>query len=517
MSVTQRIYTQFQGGINTRIGPVVVDGGEDQAMNFCENSQNWQTSEVGIAKRAGFVTEGIYPGPITGTIDFTDSSGLSQIIVCSGANVYANSPTTTIFTGQTPGNYYQGLTWTNETTLTGGVVLILMNGVDKPLVYDGSTCSQLVVTDDPTSPIWNDARPQGAASFRGSILFWGDPNNPYRIYKAAPGSYSNFDNTQNTVDAFDMDPDGGFVTGIKVFTNNLLIIYQQYAIRRLSGSQPFSSAAGDPYFLTEVTKTFGCIAPRTIVGDEFEHYFLANDGLRQLKPIQGYGDMDPTQPTYPIQDLVNETNFSPDAIINACALYSPPDKQIYLCLPTGSSPTNNRVICFNVVTRGSDLRGDGDINAACVTLNNRVFWFGDYAGNVNQITGESYNGTPINAVWLSKIIAHGGISLYKRYKFLILYADSDNGGDIIVQYNVLRRGSFQYNTNTQSVTASGALWDVALWDQALWASDSQNIFFIKNPGRGNGIQIQLSSVSGTQLPNIRQIEIIYETFGAARG
>jgi hypothetical protein len=508
----QRIYTQFQGGVNKQIGPVVVDGGQAEAMMFCEDSYNWEPSEIGIIKREGNSNTGTYPGEITGEFEYIDSAGNTQLIVCAGDSVYADSPIGLLFTGQTPGHAYQAVPWADGADR----ILLLMNGADKVLVYNGSTCAQIVVTDD-TSPIWADARPSFAHPFRGSMLYGGDPTHPYRIYKAAPGTYNNFDNTQGTVDAFDVDPAGGKLTGLNTLTNDLLVIYQQYSIKRLSGSAPFGSTGGDAYQIAEVSNNFGCIAPLAIIGNDLDQYFLAADGLRQLKPIQSYGDIDPLQPTYPIQSIINELNYTPDVISKACATYDKQNKQIWLSVPANSSTTNNRIIIFDVITRGFDIRPDDDIKASYLTIFNRKVYHGDYDGNVFKTGGNSYNGSVISSTWKSKIIAHQGISVYKRYKNIILQADSDNGGDVIVQWNIYKRGQFKYKSSTQQVSPDGSLWDVANWDEALWATDSQNIFFIKNPGRGNGIQIQLSSVSGTQRPKIRQIEIIYEAFGVIRG
>ncbi|HEY9747003.1 MAG TPA: hypothetical protein V6C99_12385, partial [Oculatellaceae cyanobacterium] len=121
----------------------------------------------------------------------------------------------------------------------------------------------------------------------------------------------------------------------------------------------------------------------------------------------------------------------------------------------------------------------------------------------------------IQAEWESKWIAHNGIGAYKRYKHLTLYADSSSGGgDIIVQWRILKtRNRVRLNDQTFTSGSQGGQWDVSKWNQAVWASDTQNIFHIRNLGRGNAIKFRFVSVSADSRPGIRQVDLLYEVFG----
>ena len=81
--VVQRIYTQFQGGINQQIGPVIVDGGQEQALQFADSAVNWEMSERGLIRYPGYVAaiDSAFAGnpTITGVFEYINpTNGLPQ-------------------------------------------------------------------------------------------------------------------------------------------------------------------------------------------------------------------------------------------------------------------------------------------------------------------------------------------------------------------------------------------------------------------------------------------------------
>jgi len=517
-----RTYTNFSGGLNTFEGafasPIILDQGATEALAYAEDSQNWNMSEAGLQGEPGYVA--ILASAVSGTPVITgewDFNGTH--IMCAGTKVYTVDGTTAteIYpaggggSAQTVGAFYQ---FTEYDDGSGNRIVVLCNGVDKPLIYNGTTCVQMSATDPST--IWNDARPSFSWPWRGSLLFGGDPTHPYRIYKPRPGTYNNFDNTLGTVDAFDVDSGfGGKVTGIRDFSNNFLVIYKERAIRRLSGSQPFG-ATTDPYSLLSLTSAYGCVAPRTLVGNDLNHFFLSEEGYKALYPTLTYGDADPSDPTYKIQDLVNGWNWS--AISNACAVYDKTNKKIWLSVPNGASSTNNKIYHYKLVTKGLDPRGDGDIKAACLAYVNRGVNHGDYGGQIYRHGSvNNYNGTIISRLWTSKIIVHGSLGQLKKYTDLVLFADANAGGDIVVQWQILKIDMFKTGSATQQISDGSNAFDVAKWDQALWATGNQKILRINNLGKGHAIVLKFINASDSQLPKIRMVELWYDTAGNVNG
>lgn len=522
----KRTYTNFAGGVNKQIGPIVPDMGDFEALSIAEDAINWECSEQGLLKRPGFndviATLDDTPDPvpiadlgaaITGIFEYNNGGSLERI-VCAGDKIYvvAGSNATEVLSGQTPGAYYQSVTWDDG---AGTEVLILLNGADDPVEYDGSTCVPITFIDP--DDIFDGATPAFGAVFRGRIVFGGDPDHPHRLWTPRPGTYNNFDNSENTVDAFDVDAGyRGKLTGVKSLTDDFLVIYKEGAIRRLQGISPFGAGA-EQFQLRDVTDAFGCIAPRTLVGNDVEHYFLAEDGLRQLRPIENYGDIDPQQPTYPIQPLVNDWNFSPNVIADACAVIDKATKQIWLSVPGGGKTTNNKLLNYDIITKTIDFRGDDEIPASYLAYVNRRVCSGDYDGQIHDHGAtNSYAGGLISSEWLGKYIAHHGVGAFKRYKKLMLFADANSGGDVIVQWSILQEDTPITESSTETID-SGTLWDNALWEQAVWSAGQNKIFHLTNLGRGQAIALKFVNASATQRVNIRQVDLEYDVFGTARG
>ncbi len=514
-----RTYTNFSGGQNNFSGPqaspIILDTGGLEALFYAHSAQNWEMAENGLIKYAGdasVLSSALSGTPVTtGLYDWNGT-----LILCGGGKVFtvSGSTATQIYTGHTAGKYYQFTEWDDG---AGTEILIMCNGTDIPLQYDGSTCTTISFTDD-ASVIWDDARPKAAMVFRGSIFYWGDPDHPHRVYKPRPGTHNNFDNAENTVEAFDVDAGfGGVLTGMKALTDDLAVIYKQRAIRRMSGVNPFGASV-DPIEVRPITDEFGCIAPRTIVQVGIDQYFLSEDGLRRLKPVQSYGDIDPGQPTYAIQEVIDGLNFTESVIENACAVFYKPPRHVVLSVPYGASTTNNLIIIHDVVHEGNDLRAVDDIKASVLATFNRKIYYGDYAGQIYK-EGDDYNyhETAVDAQWESKWIAHNSLGLRKIYRELHIYAESDGEGSLICQYTTLERGEERAQSSTQEISSGDNAWDTAVWDTAVWGSSEQNIFKIEDLGEGNAIKLKFTNNANNQRVKIRMIELHYDIINSSRG
>jgi hypothetical protein len=508
-----RTYTNFAGGKNNtdKVGPIINDFGQTEAFFYCEDSKNWEMTPTGLIKKPGFdsvLDEPLTDNPIiTGIFEY-DNDGALELIVCADGYVYkvSGGTTTELYDAHTPDKFYEALQFQGK--------LLLFNGEDPPLQYDGATCIPIAFTDP--DDLFDDATPKGAEEFRNNVWMWGDPTYPHRVYKPKPETYSDFDTSTNEVDAFDVAPGfGGKITGLKALTDDILVVFKEKAIYRIEGIAPFG-ATSDQIKVYPISKDVGCVAPRSILQVGLDIYYLGENGIRQLKPVDAYGDVTPMQPTYPIQDDVNSWNFTRTVIENACAVYDKPNNTIRFAVPGSGQTTNTLVYDYDVITQTNEPRGNG-FAVACFGYFSREVYHGSYAGQVYQHDGSlDYNGAAISADWLSKVIAHQG-QVYKIYRLFKFYAEGDGETTIIVQWKVFRRGREQTRSKNLGITASGAKWDEAIWDSAVWDTREKKIFQIKNPGRGQAMVLRFVNANTGQTPKIRQVDIKYDPCGDALG
>lgn len=484
-------------------------------LKSAQDAVNVVMSENGLEKFAGYdnyLSAAIGGTPtITGLYEYkkTGTSSATAFIVTAGTKVYTASggSLTEIYSGLTSGAYCSFITFSN--------VVIIMNGVDVPLQYDGTTCAAVTYTD-PDGIFENTsnttATPAWAGIFRNNLFYGGDPSYPDRLWKPRPGTHNNFDNSLSTVDAFDISPgDGGKLTGFKAVSKDLAAIYKEGAIFRLSGSSPFGSSV-DPFNLEEVTRDVGCIAPRTIVQVARDHYFLSQDGLKKLSIVFDYGDIQQLDPTYEIKDAINELNYTASTIDDAFCVYVKDDRHLYLHVPGGGASTNTECYVHDVAT-GANMPRSG-ITASCGAIVSRLYYTGGYDGQIyKQLFGDNYDGSAINSSWESKWLALGNLQSKKDFKSLLIYFETSGTATITVQWQVMKLdGTVQ--TGSKSTAAIGTdTWDVGEWDSAVFDSGESTVFKEQNLGRGRAIKLKITNSNADERWKVRRVELEYRDLG----
>ena len=474
------------------------------------DANNVVMGENGLEKFPGYteyLNSAVTDTPtITGIYEYkkTGSSAATYFIVCAGTKVYTASGgnLTEIYSGVTAGATFNFVTFNN--------VCILLNGEDDPLYFDGTTCDEISFTDPDT--IFGTAKPKFAEIFRNRIFYSGDASKPSRVWSPRPGTYDNFDNTTSLVDAFDVSVGDGYkITELKVFSKDLMIIYKQGSILRLSGSTPFGSSV-DPFRIEEVTRDIGCIAGRTVVQAGKDHYFLSISGYKRLSAVDTYGDISDADPSYQITDDINLLNYTDSVISEAHATYVQQERHIYLHVPTGSGTTNTQTFVFDVKTGAVMPRSD--ITAACGAIVNRIYYTGDYDGMVHeQLDGDNYNGDAIESYWESKWLAIGGIRNKKKFKDLIIHFETSGTATITVQWTIMKMDGSEESFTKSSEAVTGDVWDVAKWDEAIFDAGQSTIFKKNNLGRGRAIKIKIINNNANERWKVRKIELGYMNLG----
>jgi hypothetical protein len=335
-----------------------------------------------------------------------------------------------------------------------------------------------------------------------------------KLNKAAEFILLNFNNNENTVDGFFVDRGyGGKITHLKPLSQNRLVIYKERCIRSLSGSAPFGQP--DQFVIIPISDEVGCPAPRSVVIVGQNHVFWNERGPRVLSGVLRDGDIEISQPSYIIPNLVSQVNWS--QMEQLSAVYEPINGKVIFAYATGSSTLNNEVLQWDADTQTHEPRGQG-IQASSLGVWNRQVVHGDATGMpFIHSTQTSYNGSSIESYWKSKYVAHGGIGYLKRYRRLAIFAEGEGSADITVRWSILQRGAVYTQNSTVSIDSTTNAWDSGTWGSAQWSTAESSVFHLKNLGRGSAIKLEFLNTSSTQRPIIRQVTLEFELLGSNLG
>lgn len=214
----------------------------------------------------------------------------------------------------------------------------------------------LIISSDDTTDVpysWDQTTFQALAGLPPNFAFslehkgrlWaaGAVANPSRLY------YSGKDNPEQwtpTAGAgyIDISPgDGDEIRGIASFKNELWVFKgpNKGSIHRITGSSP--SDFGRVLFI----RGLACVGHSSIIPFKDDVLFMTPSGsIRSLKATAAFGDYHDAAITFPIDGWLRD-NLNHSALKTVWAVNDPTTSHLYFAVPTGSSTTNNEVLCYD--------------------------------------------------------------------------------------------------------------------------------------------------------------------------
>jgi len=474
-------------------------------------SKNVKMDKDGIESCKGYreVLTSALADMITGEYEYILKGLTTQRfhLVTAGTDLYvvSGASATSIYSGLTPDIPCNFITYNG--------VVIVMNGIDDMIEWAGSGSAVPVTVNDPNT-IFDNGHPAFAEIFRNQLFYSGDPVDPYKIWKPAPGTHNDFDNTLGTVDGFLVGAgDGQAITGLKALTNDIMLIYKENKVLGLSGSSPFGSE-GDPFTIREVSSNIGCIAPKSIVSVGKDHFFLSSEGFKSFSTVQQYGDIQDGDPMYKLSRYWETINRTESALSKAFATYIPSEKTIYLHLPSGASTQNDVIFTYHVLTGTTGIRTG--ITAACGAMVNGKYYTGGYTGQVSeQLFGHTYGESgAIETSWESKWLFYS--SSKKIFRNLQLYFDSNGTAVLQIQVQVMKmNGEIVTVTKTASGVETTDVFDVALFDISAFDAGGASVFKMNNVSRGRAVKVKIINNAANQNWRLQKFEIGVVNLGRA--
>lgn len=465
------------GGLNTR------DSESNMEPTDAVVLENFIPEQGAVKSRNGY-TE--YCTGLTGNVETLIehySANTRKFLACHGgkiSNITNPSSITELGTGYT-NNKWQYVAFNGYT--------LLVNGQDSPIKYNGST-----ITSNSINPTGGTASTlNGINIFKSTVYVW-DTNYPYFWHgavNAISGTFSKFDLSYicpdggNLLKMITISRDGG--AGVDdycafLMSNGYAIVYE--------GDDPSKVAQWALVGVYKIGKPISIRSTMKVAGDVA---ILTNqDFILFSTALQNEGQ------------TTQNTKLS-GAVLSSMQNYSsnygwevvsyPKKALLFFNVPVSTNSTYYQY-GFNTIT-GAGFKFTG-LNAFTWGLYNDDLYFGGNGKVYKADTSTDDNGNyiPVKAQNAYSNLGSPAEKTINSYRNT-LKVDGSAVVNSIVNFDYDRTSSKQ----TNSIQASGSLWDVALWDVAEWSPENQTQNkLVYSSGQGVDVSMRIeANLKGQQL------------------
>jgi len=357
----------FSGGQNSYDLADIISPNQGVSMkNIVLSKKGHLTTRKGQALFANDVSDTAF----TGLGVFYPDVTTDYIIAASGVSIVRS---TTAGADWTILNASNPLTTGKDTEfIQANNFLVILNGQDSPPFYDGTTWYAGGATASPpvtTTGAW----------LLNYLFVAGNPTNYDRVY------FSNNLNPRwfTSTDIVNINAgDGQKIQRLEAFRLFELIVYKERSIYVLDieGTTPLVDWTVQP-----ITRTIGCVAPRSVVNMGNDQWFLSSDPIAVRSLVRSSFDkilIDMV--SKPIQDIFDgtgSTTINTTVIDKACAVLF--DDKYILAIAVGTSSVNNYVVVYDFITKSWYVI-DGWYPAAWVVFNSNLYYIDSNDGRAVQ-------------------------------------------------------------------------------------------------------------------------------------
>lgn len=490
---SSRTYRYFNntGGLNLRFQDTQLpDEDAEEVENLHSTATgSWTTLDVGYTQvnvsplATGSAVNGLYP--------FYSDNGTSHLIANAGSKLYSVSTGdgswTVIHDGLTADAVMQFVTFQG--------VLIGLNGVDTPMTWTGQGDFKPLVGWPPVISGVDAGAPAFGEIFNNRLIASGDANNPSVVYLSAHENPENFtpDETATGAGAIHVAPgDGEKVTGLKsmylpVGNEEILVIFKERSTYVLFGQD------ADTFRLEKVSGSFGAVSHQSVVRLANELLFLSEEGVTSLSTATTQGNLTTQFLSSHVQPQINRLNRN--QLHRSFAVHLRERNEVWWAVPDGGSTQNQRILVLNYANGMSWSRRSG-ILAASGTMYNGRLYTGDYTGFLNQqLTGSSYNGSPISWTYRTPFYDFGNSRVRKRIRDVELYLKQLTETTIEVKTSWdIRRNNASQNQRTLTLypDSGSSLFNSAVFGDDVYGLAGVSIVPFIPDGSGRFFQLELS-------------------------
>ena len=429
--------------------------------------ENWfpLTTECQLRKGYSKYATGL-PGQVETLMAY--SAGLtSKFFAISGGNFYDVSSPGAVGAAVATGKTNSRWQYTNMAT-AGGNFLYAANGVDKPMLYSGTTWTQIdgastpsitgVTTTTLTSPI----------VFKNRVWFVG--KNSLKTWYLPVSSVGG---AANPIDVSAVAQHGGYIVAHATWTidagtgvdDYYVIVTSEGEVIVYQGTDPSSAST---WALKGVWALGSPVGERCFYKFAGDLLYISQDGLVPMAGALQSSRVNPRVAiTDKIQFAISSSVSSYSSNFGWSLLYYAPENMLILNIPTIEGVTQEQYAMNTISTSWGRFTG---WNANCWELFNDQPYFGGngYVGKAWDTNAD--DGANINGVCIQAFSTYGAPGNLKRWTMTRPIFRASGRPSLQGAMNV----DFDLSTNTAPLTFSpvtyGA-WDSAVWDATQWGQD----------------------------------------------
>lgn len=424
-------FENFLGGINEAVDNNLLETTEcSLAQNVNIDDGNLKTSSLGVTYGgdAGGLIQSVMPY-------YRNSQG-SLLIGTSGQIKVMNGDSYNTIKWDMSSNIYDSVNY----NVNGEDVIILTNGTDTPLIYNGNSIRPMknrrkAYNDDGSFKGYYDANEQFKSNLDEvqtyaprckyielhyeRIWLCGDSENPSKLYYStadvngfdpedftSPTTEEEVNQHGGEIDVWTND--GGRIIGLKVIFDDI-VIFKDKNIFKIFGNNPSN------YTKIQIFSSNGAIADRSIVNTHVGAFFINKDAIHIYDGTN----------VRPISQKINKTfkTLNKYHLENSVAVFF--NNKYILAVPEGNSNVNNLIIEYDL-DRKNFIFKRGIIVSSFCEFNGNLYYSSD-----NGYIYKYYNGTVGNAIYETGSYDFGYINARKdaeRFYFI-----GSGSGDIRVK------------------------------------------------------------------------------------
>jgi hypothetical protein len=465
---------------------------------YCLQLNNWFPANSSLITRKGYAEWALHP---TSTDDKTIRTlivldmlnGSQRLFACTNSAILdattSIDPMPVLVSGRSNGTVQYA-----QVSNTAGQFLLIVNGVDPMLLYNGTTFLPVVSTPttDPNSPYYG-----------GLGVITGVSGGPATFYDITVHKNRVWFIQANSMEAYYLDTDavsgpasvfplggvfkrGGYLVEVTTWSFDSGIGMDDQLIFRTSTGEIAIYRGENPndannWFLVSIFFLASPVGSKPSADLGGDLILLTSAGIVPISQlVKGVA-------TEALYDSAISRNISRtlNAIFNASGFSSNWElhnvsslQAIIICIPTQGDAEPVQYV-MNIIN-GSWARYT--LPAQCMNIYNGSLVFGDSDGTVHIFGGNSYKdgikldgsgGVPVDCSMFPAYNYFGDPTVIKHYKLIRPILQSVKPVSMLTKINVdYDLSALTAVPSLPSATGPGGLWDAGIWDTALWGQST---------------------------------------------